>query len=78
MPRLQTVTPQEFVKGVVKQLGDRNAQLMLKAYKITPDMDQNLFVTPAMRWMGDVVFDGKYCFPCWHCGQLLNPISTKS
>jgi hypothetical protein len=63
MARVQTITSQEFVKGIVKQLGDKNAQLMLKAYNITPDMDQNLFVTQAMRWMGDVVFDGKHYFP---------------
>lgn len=66
MARVQTITSQEFVKGIVKQLGDKNAQFMLKAYNITPDMDQNLFVTQAMRWMGDVVFDGKCCFPFSH------------
>jgi hypothetical protein len=34
--------------------------MIMDAYKMTVDMDQNLFLNAAMRWMGDVAFDGKY------------------
>jgi hypothetical protein len=60
MARLEGITPQAFIAGIAKQLGNESAQLICQAYNITPDMDQNLFVTSAMRWVGDVVFAGKY------------------
>ncbi|RMZ69657.1 Carboxylesterase type B [Pyrenophora seminiperda CCB06] len=51
------VTPDAFLSGITGQLGDKSAELLSQAYGITPDMDQNLFLTAALRWIGDVVFD---------------------
>jgi hypothetical protein len=53
------VTPQAFLAGIAEQLGQESAELVGEAYKITADMDQNLFTTMALRGVGDVVFDGK-------------------
>jgi hypothetical protein len=63
MARVADITPQIFIEGVAKQLGKEGAQLVCQAYNITPDMDQNLFTTLALRWVGDVVFDGKCYTP---------------
>jgi carboxylesterase type B len=36
---------------------------VMKAYKIDLSMDQNLFLTSAMRWLGDMFFDGTSDIP---------------
>jgi hypothetical protein len=59
MARVAGMTPQAFIAGVAKELGEESAELVCQAYNVTPDMDQNLFTTIALRWVGDVVFDGK-------------------
>jgi len=56
--RFAGVTPGAFLSGITAQYGDKSAELLSQAYGITPDMDQNLFLTTALRWIGDVVFDG--------------------
>jgi hypothetical protein len=64
LARAASITPQAFYSGVVEQLGEENTELLGRAYGITPDMDQNLFVTKALRWVGDVVFEGRrYALP---------------
>jgi hypothetical protein len=59
MARVASITPQAFLAGIEAQLGEESARLVAQAYKVTPDMDQNLFMTAAMRWIGDVIFEGK-------------------
>ncbi|KAF2845240.1 alpha/beta-hydrolase [Plenodomus tracheiphilus IPT5] len=51
------VTPVAFLAGITDQLGEESAALVSRAYGIISDMDQNLFVSRALRWIGDVVFD---------------------
>lgn len=55
---VNALTPKNFSKSVSDQLGPKNASLIMDAYNITPDMDQNLFSNTAFRWIGDTVFDG--------------------
>lgn len=57
MPRVSSVTPKSFVAGIAESLGDESSGVMCRAYDIEPDMDQNLFITQALRWIGDVIFD---------------------
>jgi hypothetical protein len=59
MARVAGMTPQAFIAGVAKEVGEESAELVCQAYNVTPDMDQNLFTTIALRWVGDVIFDGK-------------------
>lgn len=56
------LTPATFVDGITKQLGHENATKLLEAYGITREMDHSLFLTPAMRWLGDILFDGKHIY----------------
>jgi hypothetical protein len=58
MSRVASITPKAFLDGVTQQLGDESSAIVARAYDITPDMDQNLFMTRCMQWMGDVVFEG--------------------
>jgi hypothetical protein len=60
MDRVAGITPQAFLAGISDQLGEKSAEIVGQAYSITSDMDQSLFMTKAMQWMGDVVFDGKH------------------
>ncbi|PVH95755.1 alpha/beta-hydrolase [Periconia macrospinosa] len=57
MDKVSNITPRDFLAGIQDQLGPESAALISKAYQITPDMDPNLFITRAMRWWGDVLFD---------------------
>lgn len=57
--RMLHVAPQAFLVGIAEQLGKESADQVGRTYRISPDMDQNLFITMALRWIGDVVFDGK-------------------
>lgn len=58
MAIIAQVKPQEFLESIAEQLGAESAALLSRAYEITPDMDVNLFITRALRWVGDVIFDG--------------------
>jgi hypothetical protein len=60
MARIAGMTPQIFIASIAKEFGEENAKLVCQAYGITPDMDANLFTTIALRWIGDVIFEGKY------------------
>jgi hypothetical protein len=60
MARAADISPKEWLEGIAEQLGEQNAELLGKAYNITPDMDQNKFITAACRWVGDVIFEGRY------------------
>jgi len=53
------LTPKSFSDGIIELVGPENGKSMLDAYKIIPEMDRNIFLISAMRWWGDVVFDGK-------------------
>lgn len=59
IPRFAGVTPQEFVAAMTDQMGQESVRLVSQAYSITPDMDQTLFLSSALRWIGDAVFGGK-------------------
>jgi hypothetical protein len=59
MTRLAGVTPQAFLAGIKAQLGQESVDLLSQAYDITPDMDNNLFITRGMQWVGDVIFGGE-------------------
>ncbi|KAF2203679.1 alpha/beta-hydrolase [Delitschia confertaspora ATCC 74209] len=52
------MAPTSFTEAATEQLGHENAGKLFEAYGITPDMDPNQFLTPVMRWIGDVIFDG--------------------
>jgi hypothetical protein len=49
MARVAGITPQAFLAGIEAQLGEEGAKLVGQAYKVTPDMDQNLFMSAALR-----------------------------
>lgn len=57
--RMLHVTPHEFLAGVAEQLGEESAEIVAQAYGVSPDMDQNLFTTRVLRWIGDAIFDGR-------------------
>ena len=59
LDKIAFMTPAQFFEGLSGQLGLNSAQMIMDAYKMTVDMDQNLFLNAAMRWMGDVAFDGE-------------------
>jgi hypothetical protein len=59
MARVAGITPQAFLAGISDQLGEKSAKIVGQAYNITPGMDRNLFMTRAMEWIGDIVFNGK-------------------
>jgi carboxylesterase type B len=52
------LTPETWLEYVKVELSDAAAEKVMRAYEIAVDMDQNLFLTRAMRWMGDLTFDG--------------------
>ncbi|KAH7411776.1 Carboxylesterase [Phaeosphaeria sp. MPI-PUGE-AT-0046c] len=54
---VNALTPSIFHRILKSSLSDEAVQKVMKAYKVTLDMDQNLFLTSAMRWIGDTVFD---------------------
>ena len=55
--RVNDLTPKQFSDAIVDQIGEQNASTLLENYNVTPSMDQNLFITSALRWIGDCVFD---------------------
>ncbi|KAJ4377516.1 hypothetical protein N0V83_000341 [Neocucurbitaria cava] len=55
--RIASVTPEALLDGIAEKLGKDSANLVSKAYEISSNMDQNLFTTQALRWIGDVIFD---------------------
>ncbi|OAK98147.1 alpha/beta-hydrolase [Phaeosphaeriaceae sp. SRC1lsM3a] len=57
MSRVAGISPKEWISSLATQLGQENADLLCKAYNVTPDMDHNLFTTSALRWIGDAIFD---------------------
>ncbi|KAH7398951.1 Alpha/Beta hydrolase protein [Phaeosphaeria sp. MPI-PUGE-AT-0046c] len=57
MARVAGITPREWISSITSQLGQEGAEMLCKAYKVTPDMDHNLFTTSALRWIGDVIFE---------------------
>jgi len=52
------VSPKHFLDGITEQLGEGSASRISQDYHITPDIDENLFLTNIFHWIGDVVFDG--------------------
>jgi len=58
MSRIASIQPKAFLDGIAHQLGSEAAALTGRTYGITSDMDQNLFQTRAMQWMGDLGFEG--------------------
>jgi carboxylesterase type B len=57
---LQALTRDTFRGYLARELSDEATDKILEAYGVRKDMDQNTFLTPAMRWGGDVVFDGMF------------------
>ncbi|ORY15434.1 Alpha/Beta hydrolase protein [Clohesyomyces aquaticus] len=57
MPVLSFVPQAIFISTIEEQLGKEAAAKMFRAYNITPTMDPNLFLSAAIRWIGDVIFD---------------------
>jgi hypothetical protein len=58
MDRVGQITPREFLEGITEQLGEESADVVGRTYHVSPDMDQCLFTTSALQWIGDVVFEG--------------------
>ena len=52
------MTPKRFHDHIVQQLDQKAATTAMELYGMTLDMDQNLFLTAAMRWFGELAFDG--------------------
>jgi carboxylesterase type B len=52
------MTPASFFEHLKLELSNGAAKQIMELYGIKLDMDQNAFLTSAMRWIGDVVFDG--------------------
>lgn len=57
---LKDLTPETFRGYLARELSDEATDKILEAYGVRKDMDQNTLLTPAMRWGGDVVFDGMF------------------
>ncbi|KAH7110545.1 Alpha/Beta hydrolase protein [Dendryphion nanum] len=57
MAGISGITPRDFIRGIADQLGNESAEVIGRAYHISAEMDQNLFINRALRWVGDVVFD---------------------
>lgn len=79
MSRVAGMTPKEWISSLTQQLGPQSAELLCKAYKVTPEMDHNLFTSSALRWVGDCIFDGNYSIsisfpPPLSFPQALHPI----
>ncbi|KAF9693327.1 hypothetical protein EKO04_008672 [Ascochyta lentis] len=55
--RYASITPSAFLSSIESQLGGPATSLISRAYNMAPSMDQNLFLTSALRWIGDVLFD---------------------
>lgn len=54
------ITPRSFHDLIATQLSPKAADQVMEAYGVTLDTDQNLFLTAAMRWCGEITFDRKY------------------
>jgi len=59
---LKGLAPESFRSYLTRELSEEATDKILNAYGVLQDMDQNTFLTPAMRWGGDVFFDGM--LPC--------------
>jgi hypothetical protein len=77
MARLAGVSPQAFLAGIKAQLGQESVDLLSQAYGITPDMDNNLFITRGMQWVGDVIFGGERTIHSTKCMKS-NRFSTQT
>jgi hypothetical protein len=53
-----SMTPKSFFEHLRLELSNDAAKQIMKVYDMKLDMDQNAFLTRAMRWIGDVIFDG--------------------
>ena len=53
-------TPATFLQQLKSSLSDEAADKVMRAYDVRVDMDQNKFLTKAMRWCGNVIFDGTF------------------
>jgi carboxylesterase type B len=58
-----TFTPNIFFGYLTLQAGIEDANKVMEAYNVRLGMDQNLFLTSAMRFNGDLLFDGEYIKP---------------
>jgi carboxylesterase type B len=57
------LTPTTWLAHLKVNLSDEATRKVMDAYNVTVGMDQNRFLTAAMRWCGDVIFDGKSAIP---------------
>lgn len=70
----KSMTPQTFQDHLSKSLSNAATAKVMKAYDVSLNMDQNLFLTSAMRWCGDVIFDGRPNI-LFHILKLFSPSS---
>ncbi|KAF2033437.1 alpha/beta-hydrolase [Setomelanomma holmii] len=56
-PVINKLTPATFLAQLKTSLSDDAAEKVMRAYDIQVGMDQNRFVTKAMRWCGNLIFD---------------------
>jgi hypothetical protein len=54
------LTPKKFHAHTSEQVSQASADGLAEVYGMTPGMDHNKFATAAMRWCGDVIFDGTF------------------
>ncbi|KAF2811791.1 alpha/beta-hydrolase [Mytilinidion resinicola] len=57
LPLASAITPSSLSALLTRQFGPLNAAKLLAAYDITPDIDANLFITRAMEFVGELIFD---------------------
>jgi carboxylesterase type B len=55
---VNSMTPKSFFEHLRLELSNDAAKQIMKVYGMKLDMDQNAFLTQAIRWIGDVIFDG--------------------
>ncbi|KAH7089867.1 Alpha/Beta hydrolase protein [Paraphoma chrysanthemicola] len=54
---MNRLTPATFLAQLKSSLSDEAAEKVMRAYEVEVDMDQNKFLTAAMRWCGNAIFD---------------------
>jgi hypothetical protein len=55
---VNSMAPKSFFEHLRLELSNDAARQIMKFYGMKLDMDQNAFLTRAIRWIGDVIFDG--------------------
>ncbi|KAJ4987018.1 carboxylesterase [Stagonosporopsis vannaccii] len=72
--RYKHITAPAFLRSTTAQLGPAASSLIARTYAITPSMDQNLFQSSLLRWLGDALFDA----PAHSLAAYLSTHTTKN